>query len=104
MIKRRWNVHVIWFVIVLAGGITSFYLGSYAMGYALTQIAWQNHRGNDFGDLKASVWLLPGSTHTPTIMRHASSNRSSGKDFALARSGCRQRPHPRQKARSSSAS
>jgi hypothetical protein len=58
MTKRRWKVHVIWFVIVIAGGATSFYAGSYATGYALTQIAWQNHRGEDFGDVKASVWLL----------------------------------------------
>jgi len=58
MIERRWNAHVIWFVFVIAGGVASFYAGSHAMGYALTQIAWQNHRGEDFADVKASVRLL----------------------------------------------
>jgi hypothetical protein len=58
MLKRRWNVHMVWFAIVLTGGMTSFYLGSYALGYALTQIAWQNHRGDHFGNVKAAIWLL----------------------------------------------
>lgn len=58
MLKRRWNVHRVWFAIVLAGGMTSFYLGSYSVGYVMTQIAWQNHRGDHFGNAKAAIGLL----------------------------------------------
>lgn len=49
---------MVWFAIVLAGGMTSFYLGSYSVGYVMTQLAWQNHRGDDFGNIKAAIWLL----------------------------------------------
>ncbi|WP_213949578.1 hypothetical protein [Luteibacter sp. dw_328] len=58
MSERRWKVNLVWFIIVLAGGMTSFCLSSYTVGYVLTQIAWQNDRGEHFGNVKAAVWLF----------------------------------------------
>jgi hypothetical protein len=58
MFERRWNVHLVWFAIVLAAGMASFYLGAYTVGYVITQIAWQNHRGDHFGNVKAAISLL----------------------------------------------
>lgn len=58
MLKRRWNVHLVWIAIVLAGGVSSFYFGSYAVGFTLTQLAWQNHRSDHFGDVKSAIRLL----------------------------------------------
>ena len=58
MIKRRWNVHLVWLVIVLAGGIASFYGGAHSVGWAMTQLVLQGQRGDSFGDVSGGIWLL----------------------------------------------
>jgi hypothetical protein len=67
MIKRRWNVHMAWFAIVLAAGMASFYGGAYSTGWAMTQIVLQGQRIDSFGDVSGGVRLL--TRNDPTLYR-----------------------------------
>jgi hypothetical protein len=58
MLKHRWKVHLIWFAVVLSGGTASFYGGAYCTGWALTQLMWQNERGDSFGQVSGEIRML----------------------------------------------